>query len=106
MEKIYFLIRNQILCDLDWKISISYNWYLMAQKEIQRLEEVLLSKQGYTKKESLRLSELTSSNLVTEMALKTNPAVVSEKERRLKSPSRSTQEVMDMVAGFANQTKK
>lgn len=77
-----------------------------TQKEIQRLEEVLLSKQGYTKKESLRLSELTSSNLVTEMALKTNPAVVSEKERRLKSPSRSTQEVMDMVAGFANQTKK
>jgi intracellular multiplication protein IcmO len=72
-----------------------------TQRSVQKLEEVLLVKEGYTRRESIRLSELTASNLVVEMGLQTNPAAISEKERKIKSPTRSSKEVKDMVSRLA-----
>ena len=71
-----------------------------TQRHIQKLEEVLLQKSGRSKKEAERLSELTSANLMVDMGMRTNPAIISESERKQKSPSRSSQEVRNMIEKF------
>ncbi len=77
-----------------------------TRESIQKLEEVLLVNQGRTAKESKRLSQLAASNLVVEMGMKTNPAIVSERERKVKSSARSAKEVKNMVARLAQVGKE
>lgn len=74
-----------------------------VQKGIQKLDELLLRKEGYDVKDASRMSALASSNLVVEMGLGTNPAAVSEKERRRKSPSVSSKQVQEMVSRFSKE---
>jgi hypothetical protein len=71
-----------------------------TQRGIQSLEEVLLKKEGKSSKEAARLSDLTAKNMVIEMGLKTNVAIVSEPEKKRKSPSRSKREVDNLIDQF------
>jgi hypothetical protein len=73
-----------------------------TQKHIQQLEEVLLLKQGVKKEDAQKLSQLTASNLTLDMGLKTNPAAVSDSERKVKSSARSSQEVKSMIDKFTS----
>lgn len=71
-----------------------------TQRHIRQLEEVLLRQQGFAAKDAARLSELTAANLVVDMGLKTNPAVVGATERRRKTSSRSAKEVKQLVSNM------
>jgi intracellular multiplication protein IcmO len=71
------------------------------QKSIQGLEEVLLLKEGRSKQEASKLSQLRAENLVLEMGVKTNVAIVSESEKK-KTPMHSAQQVKGLISSFAN----
>lgn len=77
-----------------------------VQKGIQQLDELLLRKEGYDSRDASRLSSLASSNLIVDMGLETNPAAVSEKERKRKSPSVSSKQVQDMINRFSKEGVK
>jgi intracellular multiplication protein IcmO len=76
-----------------------------TKRDIQRLEEILLGKQGYSALDAKRLGSIAASNLVAEMGLRTNPAIVGASEKRVKSSSRSSKQVNDMVSKFLNEAK-
>ena len=76
-----------------------------VERDIQKLDEVLLRKEGYSTRDASRLSSLVASNITIDMGMKTNPDIISEKERRRKSPSISSKEVKNMISRFSDLSK-
>lgn len=68
-----------------------------TQQGIQLLEEAMLQKKGKSPSESKKISILSSKNMIVEMGMLTNPAIVSEPERKRKSPSRSAKEASKLI---------
>lgn len=71
----------------------------ILQERLQTLEEIILTKNGFDGN-AKRASELTASNLVTDMGLKTNIAAVSEVERQRKTTSKSSKMVKDALSSI------
>lgn len=76
-----------------------------VERAIQKLDEVLLRKEGYSTRDASRVSSLVASNITIDMGMKTNPDIISEKERRRKSPSVSSEEVKNMISRFSDLSK-
>lgn len=74
------------------------------QNSIQGLEEVLLLREGHSKRDASKLSQLRAENLVLEMGVKTNVAIVSEKERK-KTPMQSAHQVKGLISSLANSVR-
>jgi hypothetical protein len=66
------------------------------QERLQTLESALLKKSGRDVDVG-RVSSLTARNTVIEMGIKTNVAIISEQDKKVKSPSYSSQQVKDMI---------
>jgi hypothetical protein len=71
------------------------------EKQIAQLESVLLKREGYSQGDAKKLSGLTAKNMTTELGLKTNVAAVGYKDKKKKTPARSSLEVKNKVAGLA-----
>lgn len=69
----------------------------VLQERLQTLEEIMLEKQGF-KGDSAKISQLTSQNLIVDMALRTNIAAVSEQERKKKNSATSSKAVKDVLS--------
>jgi hypothetical protein len=68
-----------------------------TQQGLQSLEELLLKKEGSSNADAIKLANLASRNMVVEMGLSTNVAIVSGDEKKKKSPSRSSKEVKGLI---------
>lgn len=74
-----------------------------TQKRIQSLEELLMKREGRSDFEAEKLADLTANNLVVDMGLKTNVAIVSEPEKKTKSPSGSSSDVMNVISKIVSE---
>jgi hypothetical protein len=69
-----------------------------TQQRLQTLEEALMIRDGASEQQAKGMSDMTAKNMVVEMGLRTNVAVVTEKEKNSTSPSRSKSEVQRLLA--------
>tara|TARA_Y100001973_G_scaffold104244_1_gene173616 strand:+ start:68 stop:2107 length:2040 start_codon:yes stop_codon:yes gene_type:complete len=74
------------------------------QERLQTLESALLKKSGRNV-DVEKVSSLTARNTTVDMGMKTNVAIVSEKDKKEKSPSYSSQQVKDMIKRVVHKEK-
>jgi hypothetical protein len=85
--------------------AINMNVFETRQR-VATLEAALLTRNSEPVADIAKMSQLTAKNLVVDMGLKTNVAVASEKDRKIKTSSRSSNEVKSMITGVLTRKKE